>query len=82
MNENKLSEIFGKPNEGVHKPSIIGLDIATIDTLGTVMLAYGISYYFDKPFLPTLAGTFAVGEIAHVAFGVETRLLKKLKKIG
>jgi hypothetical protein len=78
--ENKISEIFGKPEEGVHAPTIPIINLAAVDTIGTVLIAYGISWYWDKPFIPVFVGTFAVGEIAHLAFGVETRFIKMIKK--
>lgn len=81
MPENKISEIFGKPEEGVHAHTIPHINLATLDTLGTIAIAGAISYYWDLPFLKTLVGTFAIGEAAHIAFGVETRFIKSIKKI-
>jgi len=79
MSDNKLADIFGKPEEGVHAATIPHLNIATVDTLGTIAIAAGISWYWDFSFLKTLFATFAIGEAAHLAFGVETRLIKQIK---
>ena len=79
--ENKLSEIFGKPKEGIHSNTIPFLNIATFDTLGTLAIAWGVSRYWKTPFLLTLLIIFAVGELAHLAFGVETRFIKKFKGV-
>ena len=81
MNENKLADIFGKPGEGVHAATIPHLNIAAFDTIGTVAIAAGISWYYDYSFIKTVFAAFAIGELAHIAFGVETRLIKRIREI-
>ncbi len=80
--ENKVNEIFGRPEEGVHAATLPGINLAAVDTLGTIALAAGITWYWETPFIPTLVGTFVIGELAHVAFGVETRFIRMIKSLG
>ncbi len=80
--ENKIKDIFGKPEEGVHAATLPGINLAAVDTIGTVALAAGISWYWETPFIPTLVGTFAVGELAHYALGVETRFIRMVRGFG
>jgi len=44
----KYRHIFGKEGEGVH--SLRLFDIAVFDLLGTILIAYGISFYIQKTF--------------------------------
>ena len=41
----EYKDIFGKPNEGVHKHRILGL--ASVDLIGTAVISYGLSYYLN-----------------------------------
>lgn len=72
----KLNEIFGKPNEGVHRYRIFGL--AAVDLGATVLVAAIISYFWRKNFFLILGGLFITGIVAHRVFGVKTKVDKVL----
>jgi hypothetical protein len=74
-----IKELFGKPKEGIHEATIPVVNLAAFDVIGTIFIAAGVSYYLDAPFAPCFIGTFVVGEVAHLAFGVETRFIKMIK---
>jgi hypothetical protein len=74
----EYKDIFGVPNEGMHKYRIF--DIAIVDTISTIAIAYLIHYKFETNFLLTLLIIFIVGEIFHYIFCVETTIIKYLKK--
>jgi hypothetical protein len=68
--------IFGKPGEGVHSYRIF--DIAVVDVVCTIILAYGISKYFDYNFKLVLLILFLLGIILHHLFCVRTTVDKLL----
>lgn len=74
----KYSDIFGKPKQGVH--SIRLFDVAIIDLLMTLLLAYIISVYFNKNFFIVLFVLFTSGIILHRLFCVRTTIDKILFK--
>jgi uncharacterized membrane protein YcaP (DUF421 family) len=70
----KFSEIFGRPNEGVH--SYRFLNLAVVDVLGTIIIAYMIAKIFDlNPFIIIFIA-FLIGIILHRLFCVNTTLNK------
>jgi len=71
----KYKDIFGKPNTGNHKYRIF--DIAIIDVISTILLAYIISFY-TKNFPLTLGILFIIGIIFHRLFCVRTTIDKIL----
>lgn len=64
--------IFGKPNEGLHKYKIF--DIAIIDVLFTLLFAYLIQKYYDMPLIYIFLILIFIGIIAHKLFDVKTGL--------
>jgi hypothetical protein len=66
--------IFGKPNSGVHQYRI--MDIAIVDLLGTILVAFGISKYFNLDFKIILFILLLWGIILHELFCVKTTLSK------
>jgi hypothetical protein len=74
----EYKDIFGMPNEGLHKYRIF--DIAIFDTVGTIIIAYLIHYKFNTNFLLTFLIIFIIAEILHYIFCVETTIIKYLKK--
>lgn len=74
MNLCNYSDIFGKPNEGVHSFRI--LDIAVVDVVSTFFLAYLINYYYDT--LQNVWRDFFIllflSVLVHKLFCVETTL--------
>ena len=73
------SAIFGAPRTGAHKWRIPVLDLALVDTLLTVLLAFVIFKTFNfKSFWIVMLWTFVVGEVFHWLFCVQTRFIKFL----
>ena len=68
--------IFGEPKKGVHSHRIF--DLAIVDILGTIVIAYGISQYFNKDFKEILLVLFLLGIILHRLFCVRTTVDKFL----
>lgn len=68
--------MFGEPNTGVHKHRI--LDIAIVDVLSTILLAYIISEYFNKDFREVTIALFLLGIIIHRIYCVRTTVDKIL----
>jgi hypothetical protein len=68
--------MFGEPNTGVHKYRI--LDIAIVDVLSTILLAYIISEYFNKDFCEVTIALFLLGIIIHRIYCVRTTVDKIL----
>jgi hypothetical protein len=54
-------------------------EFSAFDVLGTLIIAYGISKYFDVNLTKSIVGTFAVGELTYLAFGIETPFFKMMK---
>ncbi len=66
--------IFGKPNEGIHKTRFLGL--AAFDLLGTIILIFCISYYWQTGLLATTIIVSIVTIILHYLFCVPTAFNK------
>jgi hypothetical protein len=73
-----ISEIFGKPNEGIHAHRAFGL--ASADLAMTIIGAILIAVLLKKDFFIIFGCLFILGQILHIGFGVETAFLKLLKK--
>jgi hypothetical protein len=72
----KYKNLFGKPDQGVHSYRIF--NIAIVDTLLTILLAFVISFLTKLSFLYTLIISFASGIILHRLFCVRTTVDKLL----
>ena len=72
----KYKDIFGKPGEGPHQYRIF--NIAIIDTLLTMLLAYVISYFSGISLMYVIPGTFLLGIVVHRLFCVRTTVDKLL----
>jgi hypothetical protein len=72
----KYKNMFGKPGEGAHSFRIF--NIAIIDVLLTILLAYVISFLTNYNFIYILLLTFIVGIISHRLFCVRTTIDKLL----
>jgi len=70
----KHSEIFGKPNEGVHSYRLF--DIAVVDLLATALVSGAISFTFNKNFIVILLILLLLGIIFHRLFCVNTTINK------
>ncbi len=74
----QFKDIFGKPGEGLH--GYIIFNIAIVDVLVTILLAFLISKYFKVCMYKTLIVLFLLGIISHRLFGVRTTIDKLLFK--
>jgi hypothetical protein len=71
----KYKDIFGRPNEGIHK-HVLGVAIADVGL--TIIGSKVIADFFEWDLYKVLLASFATGIIVHKAFGVQTALNKKL----
>jgi len=69
-----FKEIFGKPNEGVH--SYRFLNLAIVDVIGTIIIAFIIAKIFNLNALLTITIAFIIGIILHRLFCVNTTINK------
>lgn len=72
----QYSDIFGKPNTGVH--SIKFVNVAIVDYILTIILAFFIAYITNIPAELTTIFCFILGIISHTLFGVKTNTTKFL----
>ncbi len=70
----KFSNLFGKPNEGIHAYRI--LDIAIADVIATFIGAGVISYTFNINFIKVLIVLIIISIILHRLFCVNTTVNK------
>ena len=74
MNLCKHKDVLGKPGEGAHQYRIF--NIAIVDTLLTVLLAFVIAYFSGITLKYVIPGTFILGIILHRLFCVRTTVDK------
>jgi len=73
----EYKDMFGKPGEGVHAYRVF--NIAIVDVLLTLLLAYAINSYKPEYKYSTIAiGLFALGILLHRVFCVKTTVDKML----
>ncbi len=70
----QFSEIFGRPNEGVH--SYRFLNLAMVDVIGTIVIAIMIAKIFNLNIWLTVIIAFIIGIILHRLFCVNTTINK------
>jgi len=75
----QYKDIFGKPKQGPH--SYRFMNIAIVDTILTIVLAFIISLVFKLDLFITIVITFIVGEISHYLFCVDTQVILLLKQL-
>lgn len=79
---NSLSDIFGKPYEGVHAYRIPIINIALVDTLATLIVAYILyKYNIGSSVINNFIILFLIGQVFHLLFGVKTEFILKLDKL-
>ena len=69
-----LSDIFGETGKGVHSFRI--LDVAIIDYILTILLAFLLGWATGIPVVIMTIILFILGIILHVLFGVNTNSVK------
>ena len=72
----KYKDLFGKLGKGIHSYRIY--NIAYLDVLVTIVVAYILSIALRTPFLYTLLVFFVIGIIVHRLFCVRTTVDKLL----
>jgi hypothetical protein len=72
----EYSNIFGEPGQGIH--SIRLFNIAIVDVIATIIVAYPISEYFSIDYTITLISLFVCGIVLHRLFCVRTIVDKLL----
>ena len=70
----RYKDIFGHPREGAHAYRIF--DIAVVDVVATIVVAYVWSRLFGVIFWKSLVALFIIGIISHRAFCVRTTVDK------
>lgn len=71
-----FKNILGKPNEGVH--SYRFANVAIVDVIMTIIVAFIISVLFAIPFWKVLGVSFILGIVLHRFFCVRTTVDKLL----
>jgi hypothetical protein len=72
----KYKDIFGVPGTGSHSYRIF--DVAIVDVLATILVAYIISKIMKVDFIKTLVVLFLLGIVMHRLFCVRTTVDKLL----
>ena len=70
----RYKDIFGRPREGAHAYRLF--DIAVVDVVATVLVAYIIARVFGFVFWKSLVTLFLIGVILHRVFCVRTTVDK------
>jgi hypothetical protein len=70
----RYNDIFGRPREGAHSYRIF--DIAVVDVVATVIVAFFVAHVFSIALWKSLVGLFLVGIISHRVFCVRTTVDK------
>jgi len=66
--------VLGIRGQGVHSPRVLGL--ARNDIIATIVAAIITSFIFNFSLLYSLVIWFILGEILHIAYGVDTAFLE------
>jgi hypothetical protein len=69
--------ILGIPEKGFHATRLFGF--ALNDTIGTIVLAFIVTYIYEVPLWKSLMSMFVLGEVLHYLFGVQTAFLTAIK---
>lgn len=69
--------ILGIPEKGFHAIRLFGL--ALNDMLGTIGLAFIVTYIYEVSLWKSLLGMFVLGEVLHYLFGVQTAFLTAIR---
>lgn len=73
-----MENIFGKPREGIHSFRLF--DLAVVDIVATIFAARTTNHFLPKLSLQKhLLYWFAAGVVAHLVFGVQTKVTTLLR---
>jgi hypothetical protein len=73
----KYRDIAGIPGQGVHSTRFIG--VAAFDLFGTIIIAFAVARYMNWDPVTTIILALILGEIAHLAFCVDTPITRAIK---
>ena len=76
MDLSKYKNIFGEPGKGAHSFRIF--NIAVVDVVATLILAWFVSKWFKISFFWSCVAMFSLGIFAHHIFSVRTTVDKAL----
>jgi hypothetical protein len=74
-----IKDIFGKPEQGIHKYRIMG--VAFVDTFFLFIGAIILSYYSKISFFITFIALFFLGIFCHYLFSVDTTIHRFLVRV-
>lgn len=74
-----FKDLFGKPNTGAHAYRLF--NIAVVDVIATLLLAFLIARWFRVSFLWVFIGLFIIGEWMHYWMCVDTTVILWIKKL-
>jgi len=69
-----MSSDLSTPRQGIHSHRIPILDIATVDTVGTIAGGYVIARTMNWSFPKVTAALFALGLWMHHLYGIDTTM--------
>ena len=72
----QYKDIFGRPGQGPHSYRFLGF--ASVDIIGTIILAIIFSYLFGLKFIKTLLVLFLIGQLLHILFCVNTTFINNV----
>ena len=74
----ELKDLFGKPRTGPHSFRIF--DVAVVDVLGTIGLAWILMKFTQLDFVSSLIIMFIIGSAAHALVGVRTKFTEVVEE--
>ena len=76
-----MSSDLSTPRIGIHAMRIPILDIAAVDTIGTLAGSYGLSKWMGWSFTLTTGGLFAASLYFHHLYNVDTTVHRKFMEL-
>ena len=78
----KYRDVFGRPGKGVHALRIPVVDLAAVDVVGALLVAWAIARTWRVSMLLTCAAVFVCGVVVHAVFCVDTRVNRWLADLN
>ena len=76
-----MNSELSTPRQGIHALRIPIIDVAAVDTIGTVAGAYGLSKLMDWPFSLTTGGLFGLSVYFHHLYNIDTTVHRKIMEL-
>ena len=74
----KFGGVFGEVNKGVHAYKPLGLGVAIVDFVLSILMSILITATTKVPLVLTVILVLVLGEFLHMLFGVNTNTIKYL----